>query len=78
MDVSDVIVCTCLLLGRKYNSMLLLNNGISLNFPFSVYFTSELFAFYVYCVNDLYLKYLSLNYSGFGPCCPFSKHMVFL
>lgn len=43
-----------------------------------MYFILELFIFYAYYLNDLYLKYLSLNYSGFRPCCPFSKHTVFL
>lgn len=78
MYVNDVIVCTCLLLGRKYNRILFLNNGISVNFPFCVYFMLELFIFYAYCLNDLCLKYLSLHYLGFRPCCPFSKHTVFL
>lgn len=73
MYVNYVIVGTCLLLGRKAR-ILFLNNDISVNFPFSVYFILELFIFCAYCLNDIYLKYLSLNYPGFRLFCPFSKH----
>lgn len=76
--VNDVIVCTCLPLGREHNRLLFLDNGIEVNFPFSTFSILELLMFYADYLNDVYLQQLSLNYSDFGLCCPFSKHTVFL